>query len=82
MEFAFWLVKVLFVFKFFMGFVHSDDEINCIWVMRVILFLFSFFNVKLIILLIVYSLESCTGCDGKCWRPCEVGREGRMMNKD
>ena len=39
MEFAFWLVKVLFVFKFFMGFVHSDDEINCIWVMRVILFL-------------------------------------------
>ena len=29
MEFAFWLVKVLFFFKiFFMGFVHSDDEIK------------------------------------------------------
>ena len=29
MEFAFWLVKVLFVFNFFlMGFVHSDDEIK------------------------------------------------------
>ena len=24
MEFVFWLVKVLFVFKFFMGFVHSE----------------------------------------------------------
>ncbi|XP_050285631.1 xylose isomerase-like isoform X2 [Quercus robur] len=21
-------------------------------------------------------------CDGKCLRPCEVGREGGMMNKD
>ena len=35
--------------------------------MRVILFLFSFFNVKLIILLIVYSLESCAGFDGMRW---------------
>ena len=71
MESAFWLVKVLFVFKFFMGFVHYDDEINCIWLMRVILFLFFLFfiiffifYVKLIILLIVYSLESCAGFDG------------------
>ena len=71
MESAFWLVKVLFVFKFFMGFVHSDDEINCIWLMRVILFLFFFifyfyfiFYVKLIILLIVYGLESCASFDG------------------
>ena len=72
MESAFWLVKVLFVFKFFMGFVHSDDEINCIWVMRVILFLFSLFNVKLIILLIVYSLESCAGFDGMRWEMFET----------
>ena len=63
MEFAFWLVKVLFFFKiFFMGFVHSADDIKLC--MGVILFLFSFFNVKLIILLIVYSLESCAGFDG------------------
>ena len=40
--------------------------------MRVILFLFSFFNVKLIILLIVYSLESCAGFDGMWWDTFET----------
>ena len=45
----------------------------------------SFFNVKLIILLIVYSLESCAGFDGMWWEMFETvwsWEGGGMMNKD